>query len=207
VGASDNLSRGRSTFMVEMQETAHILHHATRSSLILLDEIGRGTATYDGLSLAWSVAEYIATEPRLKAKTIFATHYHELTDLASELTGVVNHHVSAKEWHDDIVFLRKVLEGGSDRSYGIQVARLAGIPGTVIRRAKDLLVNLEKTEFDIEGHPRLTGETSAGLEARQLSLFAKDEERMLAELRRLDPERMTPLEALQYLTDLKKRLE
>jgi DNA mismatch repair protein MutS len=206
VGASDNLSRGRSTFMVEMQETAHILHHATRASLILLDEIGRGTATYDGLSLAWSVAEHIAREPRLKAKTIFATHYHELTDLAAEIAGVVNRHVSAKEWHDDIVFLRKVLEGGSDRSYGIHVARLAGLPPGVIRRAQELLVNLEKMEFDIEGRPRLTGESSTALDARQLSLFANDEERVVGELRRLDPDRMTPLEALQYLSDLKKRL-
>lgn len=207
VGASDNLARGRSTFMVEMQETAHILHHATRASLILLDEIGRGTATYDGLSLAWSVAEYIASEPRLKTKTIFATHYHELTDLATELAGVVNCHVSAKEWQDDIVFLRKVLEGGSDRSYGIQVAGLAGLPVSIVHRAKELLVNLERTEFDIEGRPRFTGESSKSIEERQLSLFAKDEDRIVADLRRLDPDRMTPIEALQYLSELKKRLE
>jgi DNA mismatch repair protein MutS len=206
VGASDNLYRGRSTFMVEMQETAHILNHATRRSLILLDEIGRGTATYDGLSLAWSVAEHIAREPRLKSKTIFATHYHELTDLAAELPGVVNCHVSAREWHDDIVFLRKVLEGGSDRSYGIQVARLAGLPPALIRRAQEILVNLEKNEFDVEGRPRLAGESDGAPGARQLSLFADVEDRIISELQRIDPDRMTPLEALRLLSELKKRL-
>ena len=207
VGASDNLFRGRSTFMVEMQETAHILHHATPKSLILLDEIGRGTATYDGLSLAWSVAEHIATEAKLKSKTIFATHYHELTDLAAELPGVVNYHVSAREWQDDIVFLRKVLEGGSDRSYGIQVARLAGLPPSLIRRAQEILLNLEKTEFDLEGRPRVTGESSLASGARQMSLFADAEDRVVAELRRVEPETMTPLEALQLLAELKERLD
>jgi DNA mismatch repair protein MutS len=206
VGASDNLIRGRSTFMVEMQETAHILHHATRASLILLDEIGRGTATYDGLSLAWSVAEHLATHPRLRSKTIFATHYHELTDLAAELPGVVNCHVSAREWQDDIVFLRKVVEGGSDRSYGIQVARLAGLPPTLIRRAQEILLNLEKNEFDREGRPRLTGDSPAATGARQLSLFAADHDRIAEDLRRVDPDRMTPIEALQFLSELKKRL-
>ena len=207
VGASDNLFRGRSTFMVEMQETAHILHHATPKSLILLDEIGRGTATYDGLSLAWSVAEHIATEAKLKSKTIFATHYHELTDLAAELPAVVNYHVSAREWQDDIVFLRKVLEGGSDRSYGIQVARLAGLPPSLIRRAQEILLNLEKTEFDLEGRPRVTGESSLASGARQMSLFADAEDRVVAELRRVEPETMTPLEALQLLAELKERLD
>ncbi|HXV61194.1 MAG TPA: DNA mismatch repair protein MutS, partial [Vicinamibacteria bacterium] len=170
------------------------------------DEIGRGTATFDGLSLAWSVAEYIATEPRLKAKTIFATHYHELTELASELPGIVNRHVSAREWHDDIVFLRKVVEGGSDRSYGIQVARLAGIPSKVIRRAQAILRNLEKNEFDIEGRPHVTGGSSTQ-GARQLQLFAEAEARIVSELRRIDPERMTPLDALALLSELKKQLD
>jgi DNA mismatch repair protein MutS len=207
VGASDNLFRGRSTFMVEMQETAHILHHATPKSLILLDEIGRGTATYDGLSLAWSVAEYIASEPRLRSKTIFATHYHELTDLASELAGVVNYHVSAREWQDDIVFLRKVLEGGSDRSYGIQVARLAGLPASLLHRAREILVNLEKTEFDLEGRPRVTGDSSSTGGARQMSLFADTEDRVISEIRRLDTDAMTPMEALRLLADLRRRLD
>ena len=128
VGASDNIARGQSTFMVEMQETASILHLATSRSLVVLDEIGRGTATFDGLSIAWAVAEYLATNARARPKTLFATHYHELTDLADALPGIVNYHVAAREWHDEIVFLRKIVPGRSDRSYGIQVARLAGLP-------------------------------------------------------------------------------
>lgn len=209
VGASDDLSRGRSTFMVEMQETAHILHHATRKSLLLLDEIGRGTATFDGLSLAWAVAEHLVAETRLGPKTIFATHYHELTELATELSGVVNCHVSAKEWKDDIVFLRKVIQGGSDRSYGIQVARLAGLPRPVIARAQEILTNLERTEFDLEGRPRLSHGDGAPDSAgeRQLSLFAESEAQVASELRKLEPDQMTPLEALQALSELKKRLE
>jgi DNA mismatch repair protein MutS len=209
VGASDDLSRGRSTFMVEMQETAHILHHASHKSLILLDEIGRGTATFDGLSLAWAVAEYIVTEKRLRPKTIFATHYHELTDLASELSGVANYHVSAKEWKDDIVFLRKIEPGGSDRSYGIQVARLAGLPRPLIGRAQEILSNLERTEFDLDGRPRLSvGESApAPKSERQLNLFAEAEARIVSELRKLDPDHLTPLEALQALSELKEKLD
>ena len=132
VGASDNIARGQSTFMVEMQETANILHCATSRSLVILDEIGRGTATFDGLSLAWAVAEHLASNPKARPKTIFATHYHELTDLADALPGVANFHVVVREWKEDIVFLRKVVPGRSDRSYGIQVARLAGLPVTVV---------------------------------------------------------------------------
>ena len=142
VGASDNIARGHSTFMVEMQETASILHHATTRSLVVLDEIGRGTATFDGLSIAWAVAEYLATNPLARPKTLFATHYHELTDLADATPGVVNFHVSAREWKDDIIFLRKIVPGRSDRSYGIQVARLAGLPSTVIARAQEILAAL-----------------------------------------------------------------
>ena len=138
VGASDNIARGQSTFMVEMQETANILHTATSRSLVVLDEIGRGTATFDGLSIAWAVAEHLATNPRLRPKTLFATHYHELTDLADATPGVVNFHVAAREWKDDIIFLRKIVPGRSDRSYGIQVARLAGLPAAGHRsRARD----------------------------------------------------------------------
>ena len=128
VGASDNIARGQSTFMVEMQETANILHTASSRSLVVLDEIGRGTSTFDGLSIAWAVAEYLATNPKARPKTLFATHYHELTDLADALPGVVNAHVAAREWKEDIIFLRKIVPGRSDRSYGIQVARLAGLP-------------------------------------------------------------------------------
>jgi len=144
VGASDNIARGQSTFMVEMQETANILHSATSRSLVILDEIGRGTSTFDGLSIAWAVAEHLATNARARPKALFATHYHELTELADTLPGVVNAHVAAREWHDDIVFLRKVVPGRSDRSYGIQVARLAGLPPAVIVRARSILDALEQ---------------------------------------------------------------
>src|SRR5262249_54808620 len=135
VGASDQILRGQSTFMVEMQETAHILRHASARSLVLLDEIGRGTATFDGLSIAWAVAEHLARDPQRGPRTLFATHYHELTDLAADISGVGNLHVSAREWQDSVVFLRKIEKGGSDRSFGIQVARLAGLPPEIVVRA------------------------------------------------------------------------
>ena len=155
VGASDNIARGQSTFMVEMQETANILHSATSRSLLILDEIGRGTSTFDGLSLAWAVAEHLASNPRARPKTIFATHYHELTDLADALPNVTNCHVVVREWQDDIVFLRKVVPGRSDRSYGIQVARLAGLPPSVVARAREILNGLERDELSRGGRPSL----------------------------------------------------
>ena len=194
--------------MVEMQETAHILHHATPKSLILLDEIGRGTATYDGLSLAWSVVEHIATEAKLKSKTIFATHYHELTDLAAELPGVVNFHVSAREWQDEIRFLRKVEPGRSDRSYGIQVARLAGLPARTVERAKQILTGLERDELSRGGRPTL-----AGLDTDpqpQLGLFAAPpatDTVVAGRLREVDLDRMTPLDALTLLAKLKREAD
>jgi DNA mismatch repair protein MutS len=207
VGASDQILRGQSTFMVEMQETAHILRHATPRSLVLLDEIGRGTATFDGLSIAWAVAEHLAGAAFLGPKTLFATHYHELTDLAADRPGVSNLHVSAREWRETVAFLRKIEPGGSDRSFGIQVARLAGLPGTVVARAQEILANLERTEFDREGRPRLAhSEAAPGPRERQLSLFAGAEEAVLAELRRLDPDALTPLQALALLAELKRRI-
>ncbi|MGE3343918.1 MAG: DNA mismatch repair protein MutS, partial [Vicinamibacterales bacterium] len=169
VGASDNIARGQSTFMVEMQETAAILHSATSRSLVILDEIGRGTATFDGLSLAWAVAEHLATSDRARPKTIFATHYHELTDLADGIAGVVNFHVAAREFKDEIVFLHKVIEGRSDRSYGIQVARLAGLPSSVVRRASAILRSLEQDELQRGGRPSLSGAPAAP--QAQLGLF------------------------------------
>ena len=169
VGASDNITRGQSTFMVEMQETANILHGATSRSLVVLDEIGRGTATFDGLSIAWAVAEYLATNQRGRPKTLFATHYHELTDLADALPGVVNAHVAAREWQDDIVFLHKIVPGRSDRSYGIQVARLAGMPAAVITRARAILEALEHDELTRGGRPSISGTPSEP--QRQLGLF------------------------------------
>jgi len=204
VGASDNIARGHSTFMVEMQETANILHAATSRSLVVLDEIGRGTATFDGLSIAWAVAEHLATNPRMRPKTLFATHYHELTDLADATPGVVNFHVAAREWKDDIVFLRKIVPGRSDRSYGIQVARLAGLPPSVIARAREILLALERDELTRGGRPSLSGTPTDP--QRQLGLFqpAVVDDRIREKVAALDVERMTPLEALTLLAELKK---
>jgi DNA mismatch repair protein MutS len=152
IGASDDLSRGQSTFMVEMSETANILNHATQRSLIVLDEIGRGTSTFDGLSLAWAIVEHLHNV--IGAKTLFATHYHELTELAARLPRLRNFNVAVREWNDQIVFLRKIVSGGSDKSYGIQVARLAGVPRGVVDRAKEILRNLEESELTPEGKVR-----------------------------------------------------
>jgi len=204
VGASDNIARGQSTFMVEMQETAHILHAATTRSLVVLDEIGRGTATFDGLSIAWAVAEYLATHARVRPKTLFATHYHELTDLADATPGVVNCHVAAREWKDDIVFLRKIVPGRSDRSYGIQVARLAGIPPAVIKRAGEILSALERDELARGGRPAVSGTPSEP--QRQLALFqrAPADDPIRVRLAAIDVDRLTPLEALTLLAELKR---
>jgi len=177
VGASDDLARGRSTFMVEMQETANILNNATAASLIVLDEIGRGTSTFDGISIAWAVAEYLHNNPRVKAKTLFATHYHELTDLALTMPGVKNYNVLVRERNDQIAFLRKIVHGGSDKSYGIQVARLAGMPDDVIGRAKEILANLEANELAETGQPKIAKHRprrAAADAANQLSLFGED---------------------------------
>ena len=207
VGASDNIARGQSTFMVEMQETANILHSATSRSLVILDEIGRGTSTFDGLSIAWAVAEHLATASRARPKTVFATHYHELTDLADAVPGVVNAHVAAREWKDDIVFLRKVVPGRSDRSYGIQVARLAGLPPEVIARARSILGGLEQDAVARGGRPSATG---AGADPRlQLGLFEAHTpaDALAKRVRELDVDRLTPLEALTLVADLKRELE
>ena len=161
IGASDDLSKGQSTFMVEMNETANILNNATAASLVLLDEIGRGTSTFDGLSIAWSVAEHL--HDVTGCRTLFATHYHEVTDLARTRTGVVNLNVAVREWNDQVIFLRKILPGRADQSYGIQVARLAGLPPTVLHRAKDILNNLEKAELNAEGNPSLAVEHDQGI--------------------------------------------
>jgi DNA mismatch repair protein MutS len=207
VGASDNIARGHSTFMVEMQETARILHTATHRSLVVLDEIGRGTATFDGLSIAWAVAEYLATNPVARPKTLFATHYHELTDLADATPGVVNCHVAAREWKDDIVFLHKVVPGRSDRSYGIQVARLAGLPRSVTDRAREILVALERDELTRGGRPSVSGTRSDP--QRQLGLFqvAPPDDRVRQRLAAVDVDRMTPMEALTLVAEMKKEVE
>ncbi len=204
VGASDNIARGHSTFMVEMQETANILHTATSRSLVVLDEIGRGTATFDGLSIAWAVAEYLATNPKVRPKTLFATHYHELTDLADATPGVVNYHVAAREWKDDIIFLRKIVPGRSDRSYGIQVARLAGLPRAVVERAREILSALERDELSRGGRPSMSGTPNEP--QQQLGLFqsSPSDDRLRDKLASLDVDRMTPLEALTMLAELRK---
>ncbi|OGL51519.1 MAG: DNA mismatch repair protein MutS [Candidatus Schekmanbacteria bacterium RIFCSPLOWO2_12_FULL_38_15] len=208
VGAADNLVKGQSTFMVEMQETANILNNATSKSLILLDEIGRGTSTFDGLSIAWAVAEYIHDKNRIGAKTLFATHYHELTELASTLPAVKNFNIAVKEWNDEIIFLRKIVEGGADKSYGIQVARLAGLPREVIERAKEVLANLEEKEFDQGGKPVIAHSKKENTLSvnDQLSLFTHPPNPVIEELKKIDISSLTPLEALNILDELKKKI-
>ncbi len=207
VGASDNLTKGESTFMVEMNETANILRHATSRSLIILDEIGRGTSTYDGVSIAWAVAEYLHDNADVAAKTLFATHYHELTDLASSCERVKNFNVVVKEWNDQIIFLRKIVAGSASRSYGIQVGRLAGLPEPVIRRAKSILKDLESGERDHrDTHGSKQGhETQASF---QLSLFQQDvQQQLLERLKDVDISHLTPLAALNILAEMKKLIE
>ncbi len=201
IGASDNLARGRSTFMVEMTETAAILNTATPRSLILLDEVGRGTATYDGLAIAWAAIEYL--HARTRAKTLFATHYHELTELAERLSGVKNYHVSVKETGGGIVFLRKVEPGSADRSYGIEVAKLAGLPPEVIERARQVLEEHESAQRRLTAE--LEGEDGAPASV-QLTMFTPLSERIVERLRGADLDRLTPLEALNLLAELKQQL-
>lgn len=205
LGASDEIHRGQSTFMVEMVETANILHHATPRSLLLLDEIGRGTSTYDGLAIAWAVIEYIHNHPRLRAKTLFATHYHELTDLAERLPHVVNYNVAVDDSGDgeDVVFLRRIIPGKADRSYGVHVARMAGLPAQVVARAEEILADLERSGA---AGPRRLAETVATKRragAVQVSLFA-DVHPVVEALRKLDINNLTPLDALNRLYELQK---
>ncbi len=204
IGASDNLARGRSTFMVEMTETAAILNTATPNSLVVLDEIGRGTSTYDGLALAWSVIEYI--HARSGALTLFATHYHELTELAGKLEGLRNLHVSVKESGDNVIFLRKVEPGPAERSFGIEVARLAGLPDIVIERAKEILKLHEKTEHTVsdELNPPRKGKSEPGL---QIQLFEPVGYQIAERIRAIDIDNLRPVEALQLLHELKEELK
>ncbi|MCD6531129.1 DNA mismatch repair protein MutS [bacterium] len=209
VGATDYIARGQSTFLVEMLETANILNNATPNSLVLLDEIGRGTSTYDGLSIAWAVAEFLHDSPRHRAKTIFATHYHELTQLASYLPRVHNFQVSVREAGGKIVFLHRIVPGGCDDSYGIQVAKLAGVPGEVIQRAREILELLESGEMPTQKIRRLGGrkgkvEHYAGY---QISLFDPEYHPLVIALRELDVNKLTPLEALNILAEWKKKWE
>ena len=211
IGAMDFLSVGQSTFMVEMLETANILNNATEKSLILLDEIGRGTSTFDGLSLAWAISEFLHENESIRAKTLFATHYHELTELSLTLNRIKNYHVSVKEQKEDIIFLRKIIPGPSDQSYGIHVAKLAGIPDEVIDRAKEILFNLEKKELDDSGAPRIAYRTADKRNRSQLFLFEEDKELALLdtireELLNMDISQLTPIEALNRLSKLKDKL-
>ena len=194
VGASDQLARGQSTFMVEMTEAARILHNATPRSLVILDEIGRGTSTYDGLSLAWAIVEHL--HDRVGCRTLFATHYHELTDLANALPGLTNLNVAVKEWQDEVVFLHKIVAGAADKSYGIHVARLAGVPREVNERAKQILAQLEDEHLDREGRPKIGRSRKRRGGDLQLTLFGFADHPLLDEIRQLDLDRMSPLDAL-----------
>jgi DNA mismatch repair protein MutS len=204
VGASDELARGQSTFMVEMVETSRILHGATAKSLVILDEIGRGTSTYDGLSLAWSVVEHL--HEQVGCRTLFATHYHELTALAAELPGFVNLNVAVREWDDNVIFLHKIIPGAADKSYGIHVARLAGVPSGVVERAKQLLAQLEDKNLDAEGHARLVRHTQRKGD-RQLTLFMPVNHPIIDELRGLKLDELTPLKALQLLGEFQSKID
>jgi len=206
VGAMDELARGQSTFMVEMNEAANILNNATERSLIILDEVGRGTSTFDGVSIAWALTEYIYEH--LKSRTLFATHYHELTELALLFPGIRNYNIAVREWEDEIVFLRKIVEGGADKSYGIHVARLAGMPGEVIQRAKVILANLEAETLDVDGKPKFaTIKKEKEDKPKQLPLFNLPQNVVIEELKNLDTSKITPIEALNKLHELKDKLE
>jgi len=208
VGASDDLARGESTFMVEMIETANILRHATDRSLVILDEVGRGTATFDGLSLAWAIVEHLHEHGR--AKVLFATHYHELTELAELLPRVINRTMAVREWDEKIIFLRRVVSGSADKSYGIHVARLAGLPNEVVVRAAEVLANLEAHEYDLTGKPRLAkgarAPVPAGKPDPQMSLFAPPAQVVAEMLAAANLDQMTPLSALNLLHSLKSKL-
>ncbi|HWI54462.1 MAG TPA: DNA mismatch repair protein MutS [Desulfobacteria bacterium] len=213
VGASDDLATGQSTFMVEMNEVANILNNASANSLVILDEIGRGTSTFDGLSIAWAVAEYILDQRKIGAKTLFATHYHELTELSDIFPGVQNHSIAVKEKGEDIIFLRKIIPGGADRSYGIQVARLAGLPNEVLVRAKEVLHTLETAEDMLKGQHEVAAarrkRSFTNSSGTQISIFEEPvpENPVLLEIKNLDILNLTPLEALNILYSLHKKAQ
>jgi DNA mismatch repair protein MutS len=205
VGASDELSRGQSTFMVEMTETARILNTATRQSLVILDEIGRGTSTYDGVSLAWAVVEHMHDE--IGCRTLFATHYHELTDLADSLDGVANLNVAVREWDESVVFLHKIVPGAADKSYGIHVARLAGVPRGVNERAKQILAQLEGEHLTSDNRAKIArSEKQRPRGDLQLTLFGQAEHPLLDEIRAVDPNNLTPMDALRLVGQWRESL-
>jgi DNA mismatch repair protein MutS len=206
VGASDELSRGQSTFMVEMTETARILNTATARSLVILDEIGRGTSTYDGVSLAWAIVEFL--HDRIGCRTLFATHYHELTDLAKSLDGIRNLNVAVKEWEDNVVFLHKIIDGAADKSYGIHVARLAGIPKEVNERAKQILAQLESEHLGEDGRPKIERRSTKRRRGDlQMTLFAPYDHPLIEKIRGVDVNAITPIQALQLVQQWKQDLD
>ena len=210
VGASDDLVSGQSTFMVEMTEVANILRNATAKSLLILDEIGRGTSTFDGLAIAWAVIEHISNTKLCGAKTLFATHYHELTELEGKLSGVTNYCIAVKEKGDDIVFLRKIVKGGADKSYGIQVAKLAGVPDSVINRAKELVEELSDAVITaavkVLASPKKKPKVE--MDMAQMSLFDTVQDNdIIEELKGIDIGNLTPMEALNTLYNLQNKIK
>ena len=203
VGASDDLSMGQSTFMVEMMEVAQILKEATANSLVILDEIGRGTSTYDGLSIAWAVAEYISDREKCGAKTLFATHYHELTELENKLEGVKNYSIAVKEKGEDIIFLRKIVKGGTDESYGVHVAKLAGVPQTVTKRANEILKSIERK--NVLNNKKMEKQEK-GVADGQLTMFNYKLAEIAHELDKVDVNELTPIDALNTLVKIKEKM-
>jgi len=207
VGASDNISAGESTFMVEMTEAASILNNLSNRSLVLLDEIGRGTSTYDGISIAWAMAEYIHEHPHAKAKTLFATHYHEINEMEKAFVRIKNYNISIKELNNKIIFIRKLVKGGSEHSFGIHVARMAGMPKSVVHRAEEILKQLESGRNQQAVPQKPVGEIATHREGLQLSIFQLDDpvlKQIRDEIKNLDVNNLTPLEALNKLNEIKK---
>ena len=206
VGASDDISTGQSTFMVEMNEAADILNNLSPRSLVLFDELGRGTSTYDGISIAWAIVEHIHEHPRAKARTLFATHYHELNEMEKSFKRIKNYNVSVKEVDNKVIFLRKLERGGSEHSFGIHVAKMAGMPKSIVKRANDILHQLE-TDNRQQGIAKPTAEIASGRDGMQLSFFQLDDPvlcQVRDEILNLDVNNLTPLEALNKLNDIKK---
>ena len=201
MGAADDLAQGQSTFMVEMIETANILHHATESSLVILDEIGRGTSTLDGLALAWAIAEFLADTT--KARTLFATHYHELTELAETSRAVANYNVLVREWEEQVVFMHRIAPGQADKSYGVHVARLAGVPRSVVTRAKQLMGQLTVHVGRVGSRPK----AASAVVAPQMGMFDPVEQQAMTQLRGLDMNRMSPMQAWEALRALQGMME
>ena len=206
VGASDDLASGQSTFMVEMNEVAHILHNATQKSLIILDEIGRGTSTFDGLSIAWAVAEFISDKEKIGAKTLFATHYHELINLENRIDGVKNYSIAVKKRGDEITFLRKIVKGGTDDSFGIEVAYLAGVPEEVVHRAKEVLKSIENDDLSnaVKNTPEY--DANADYTAGETNENAAIYQTVANEIKNTDISTLTPIEALNMLYSIQKKV-